>query len=169
MSLKTFESLLKEAQQGANIDLSVGYSILKDTFKRQNFTVNSANVIGKNKVSFNYIDPDSKNPKKEKNISMKFSIHKIDEKEKDKLIKSIIKQPKLSFTSNKYYQFIRSIVSEMYTSNNNNRNVKNNIAIYDEKQSVNRGAEYDFLVFTYDNDNGDFVDSYTIKIEVTLN
>lgn len=167
--LKTFEVLLQEAKDAkatANVDLAVGYSILKDVFKRQNFTVKEAIMEGKNKVSFIYTDPESKT-KKDSTINMKFSVKQVNEKEKDKLMKDIIKQPKLSFTLNKYYSFIKSIVNELHTANVNNTTVKGTIAVIDEKQSVGRSSEYTFLVYKYDDHSGDFVDSYTIKIEVT--
>lgn len=73
MKLKTLEESLLEAQ-GGEIDTSMGYSVLKDIYKRQNFTVKSSSYIGKKKIQFVYTDPESKDEYKLRNLQLSFFV-----------------------------------------------------------------------------------------------
>lgn len=157
--LQTIEEMLHEALKN-NLDLSVGYSVLKDIFKRQNFTVESAKTLGKDRVVYMYTDKEAKNPDKINKITLTFSIKHVDEKEKNSLSKSAIKNPHLSFTLNKYFSLIKLFAPvKKYEVD-----VRAGIALIEERQTVGKEANYKYLSFVYNNDNGDFVDSYTIDI-----
>lgn len=76
MKLKTLEESLLEAQ-GGEIDTSIGYSVLKDIYKRQNFTVKSSSYVGKKKIQFVYTDPESKDEHKLRNLQLSFFVKKL--------------------------------------------------------------------------------------------
>lgn len=159
--MQTFNEMLNEALNG-NIDLSVGYSLLKDIYKRQNFTVESAKLIGNSKVNFIYKDPESKAPEKLRTLTVQFEVNKISEKEKNDLAKKVIKEPQLSFSMNKYYQFLKLVTDKMYKKPSGD--VKGGIALYDEKKTVGKESFYSYVSYIYNSNNGDFVDAYTINI-----
>lgn len=161
--LKTLDEALLEAQ-GGDIDLAMGHSILKDIYKRQNFTIKSAKYTGKQKVQFVFTDPDFvRDPHKLMQLTVTFYVKEMTEAEYNKIGQDAwIKTPTTSFVSNKYGKFI----GVMARKNGVPESVKDatpKLKVLKETRYVDRSAEYTY-VCVFENSDGDFVSAYKIEI-----
>lgn len=165
MKLKTLEESLLEAQ-GGEIDTSMGYSVLKDIYKRQNFTVKSSSYIGKKKIQFVYTDPESKDEHKLRNLQLSFFVKKLDEKDFKTIENKFIKTPNTSFVTNRYGKYV-GIMARKQGTPDKIEGAETRLKVLKENTFRNKSSEYTYVVEFFDSENGSFIDAYQIDINAT--